>query len=98
MITIESLTKKYGHTTGVDSLELAVRSGYRHPLPPAAISIGSDSPQDRTTCLPGVAGAGRCDLRLDPGTLAPWTGFAVFSGYAVPAPATGGRLLRRRDA
>lgn len=51
-----------------------------------------------TPDLPSVAGSARHDLHPDAGTLATWTGFAVFCGYAALVLIAGAVLLRRRDA
>lgn len=48
--------------------------------------------------LPSNAGAALYDLRPDAGTLAPWTGFAVFCLYAVVALIAAAIVLERRDA
>lgn len=50
--------------------------------------------------LPGQAGQAifQPGNANDPTTLAPWTGLAVFAGYALLALVIGGFLLRRRDA
>lgn len=37
-------------------------------------------------------------LHSAPNTMAPWTGFALFVGYAAVAVAVAAVLLRRRDA
>lgn len=49
--------------------------------------------------LPSDAGGALYTLHPDdPGTLAPWTGFAVMCGWAVAAIVAAAVLLRRRDA
>jgi ABC-2 type transport system permease protein len=48
--------------------------------------------------LPSNAGHAVMQLHSDPNTLAPWTGFGLFVGYAVVAVAVAAVLLRRRDA
>jgi hypothetical protein len=48
--------------------------------------------------FPGNAGAGIFSAHGDPTMLPPWTGLAVFTGYALLALVVGGLLLRRRDA
>ena len=66
---------------------------------PGVISILPQTWQDHITAyLPSVAGSALWDLHPETGTLAPWTGFAVFGGYAVLTLVIGGILLRRRDA
>lgn len=48
--------------------------------------------------LPSNAGQQLMVIKLDPGTLAPWTGFAVFCGYLAAAVLAAAVLLTRRDA
>ncbi|MDH6110301.1 ABC-2 type transport system permease protein [Kitasatospora sp. MAP12-15] len=48
--------------------------------------------------LPGAAGQAVATLNPDPGTLAPWTGFAVMCVYVVVALAGAATVLKRRDA
>jgi ABC-type transport system involved in multi-copper enzyme maturation permease subunit len=48
--------------------------------------------------LPSNAGQAVMALHQQPHTLAPWTGFAVFCGYAVLALAGAAVALKRRDA
>ena len=48
--------------------------------------------------LPGQAGQAIFQSHPDPVTLAPWTGLAVFAGYALLALVIGGVMLRSRDA
>jgi hypothetical protein len=48
--------------------------------------------------LPLSAGTDILSVRLDPAALAPWTGFALFIGYALVALALSAYLLVRRDA
>jgi len=48
--------------------------------------------------LPSNAGSVILTDAPDPGSLAPWTGFALFVGYTVVATVIAAVLLRRRDA
>ncbi|MEN3541234.1 ABC transporter permease [Microbispora sp. ZYX-F-249] len=48
--------------------------------------------------LPSNAGQVVMSVRPAPGELAPWTGFAVFCGYAAVTIAVAAVLLKRRDA
>ena len=48
--------------------------------------------------LPSNAGGAVTTVHPDPGTLAPWTGFAVFCLYAVVATVIAAVLLNRRNA
>jgi ABC-2 type transport system permease protein len=47
--------------------------------------------------LPSNAGSAVVKLNPDKWDMAPWTGLALFAGYAVAALAVGGIMLRRRD-
>lgn len=51
-----------------------------------------------TPYLPGNAGRAIISITHDPHSLAPWTGFALFCGYAAVALAVAAVLLVRRDA
>jgi ABC-type transport system involved in multi-copper enzyme maturation permease subunit len=48
--------------------------------------------------LPSQAGGALFTMHPDPGTLAPWAGFAVMCGWAAAAIAAGAAVLLRRDA
>lgn len=48
--------------------------------------------------VPMQAGSQIFSQQAEPGALAPWTGFAVFAGYAAVALVVGAVLLARRDA
>jgi ABC-2 type transport system permease protein len=48
--------------------------------------------------LPSNAGQAIMSIHQAPGDLAPWTGFAVFCGYAAAAIIAAAILLKRRDA
>jgi ABC-type transport system involved in multi-copper enzyme maturation permease subunit len=48
--------------------------------------------------LPGNEASSVLSARYDPTQLGPWSGLALFAGYAVLALVVGGLLLRRRDA
>jgi ABC-type transport system involved in multi-copper enzyme maturation permease subunit len=66
---------------------------------PGVVSILPQSWQDTISpYLPSNAGAAIYDLRPEPGTLSPWTGFAVFCLYAVAGLAAAAVVLKRRDA
>ena len=51
-----------------------------------------------TPYLPSNAGQAIMALQAAPNTMAPWTGFALFVGYAAVAVAIAAVLLKRRDA
>jgi hypothetical protein len=66
---------------------------------PGVMNILPQSWQDHLTpYLPSVAGGAVYQIRVDPGTLAPWSGFGVFLAYAAVAVAVAGVVLVRRDA
>jgi ABC-2 type transport system permease protein len=48
--------------------------------------------------LPSEAGQAVMQLHAGPYNLAPWTGFALFIGYAAGAVLIAASVLRRRDA
>lgn len=70
---------------------LFVLPGLAHVLP--ASTFNAINPY-----LPSNAGADVLSNTTDPGMLAPWTGFAVFCGYAVVVFGAAAVLLVRRDA
>ena len=47
--------------------------------------------------LPSNAGGAVWTITPDPNTLAPWTGLALFAGYAALSLVIAAVLLRRRD-
>ncbi|MEP6560102.1 MAG: ABC transporter permease subunit [Nakamurella sp.] len=66
---------------------------------PGVVSILPQSWQDTISpYLPSNAGAALYDLRPEPGTLSPWTGFLVFCLYAVGGLIAAAVVLKRRDA
>ena len=66
---------------------------------PGVVSILPQTWQDTISpYLPSNAGAALYDLRPEPGSLSPWTGFAVFCLYAVAGLVAAALVLRRRDA
>jgi ABC-2 type transport system permease protein len=70
---------------------LFVLPGLAHVLP--ASTFNAINPY-----LPSNAGSDLLSNTTDPGMLAPWTGFAVFCGYAVVTFLASALLLVRRDA
>jgi ABC-2 type transport system permease protein len=70
---------------------LFVLPGLAHVLP--ASTFNAINPY-----LPSNAGSDVLSNTTDPGMLAPWTGFAVFCGYAVVTFLASAVLLVRRDA
>jgi ABC-2 type transport system permease protein len=68
-------------------------------LLPGIMNILPQSWQDTVTpYLPSSAGGAVYQIRVDPGTLTPWTGFGVFCLYVVVAIVVAAFFLRRRDA
>jgi len=66
-------------------------------LPILARFLPSDWAADVDKYLPSNAGSVIFQVRPDAGSLAPWPGFALFTGYALLALAAGAVVLRRRD-
>jgi hypothetical protein len=60
--------------------------------------LPSDWRADVSPYLPSNAGSGIFQLHGEPGALAPWTGFALFTGYTLVVLVVGAVVLRRRDA
>ncbi len=94
MITARALTKRYGPALAVDGLTFDVLPGRvtGFPRPNGAgksttmrLILGLDRP---------TAGTVTVDGRLPP----PWTGFAVFCGYAAATLIAAAVMLSRRDA
>ena len=67
-------------------------------LPILANFLPSDWQADISRYLPGNAGSGIFHLHQEAGSLGPWTGFALFTGYALLALIGGALTLRGRDA
>lgn len=66
---------------------------------PGVVSILPQTWQDNISpYLPSNAGAALYDLRPEPGSLDPWTGFGVFCLYAVAGLIAAAVVLKRRDA
>ena len=70
-----------------------------HVRDPAALNVLPQSWNDAISpYLPSNAGTAVIALTRDSTTLAPWTGFALFAGYALLALAIAAVLFVRRDA
>ena len=68
-------------------------------LLPGIMNILPQSWQDTVSpYLPSTAGGAVYQIRVDPGTLAPWTGLGVFCLYVIAAVAAAAAFLRSRDA
>jgi ABC-2 type transport system permease protein len=66
---------------------------------PGVVSILPQTWQDNISpYLPSNAGAAVYDLRPEPGSLDPWTGFGVFCLYAAAGLIAAAVILKRRDA
>ena len=66
-------------------------------LPPVMDLLPSSISNAVDPYLPSNAGGAIWTITPDPGTLAPWTGFALFCGYAALALVIAAVLMRRRD-
>jgi len=82
------------HTAGA----ISTLFGLLLVLPILARFLPSDWQADINKYLPSNAGSGIFQLHAEPGSLAPWTGFALFCGYALVVWIAGAVVLRRRDA
>lgn len=67
-------------------------------LPTIGHVLPSSWQQNVLPYLPGSAGGALFSLHPEPGTLAPWTGFAVMCAWAAVAIIAGAFRLQRRDA
>ena len=67
-------------------------------LPILARFLPSDWAAAVDKYLPSTAGSGIFQLNTPPDSLDPWTGFALFCGYAFVALVAGALVLRSRDA
>jgi ABC-2 type transport system permease protein len=77
---------------------IAVFVGLRLVLP-GGMSILPQNWQDHLTpYLRTAAGGALYQIRVDAGTLAPWSGFGVFLAYAAVIVVAAGIMLVRRDA
>ncbi len=76
---------------------IAVLFGVLLVVPISAGFLPSDWQRTLAPYLPSNAGAALYKLHAHPGMLAPWTGFALFAGYALAVIALAAVLLRRRD-
>lgn len=77
---------------------IATAFGLLLVLPALAEALPSSWADNVIPYLPSNAGQVLTSVRTDPIMLAPWTGFAVFCGYAAAALVIGAILLKRRDA
>jgi ABC-2 type transport system permease protein len=82
------------HTAGA----VAAVFGLVLVVPGIAIFLPSSWSNTISPYLPSNAGRAVFSVTLQPHTLAPWTGFAVFCAYAAAALLVAGFLLTRRDA
>ena len=82
------------HTAGA----ISTLFGLLLVLPILARFLPSDWAASVDKYLPSNAGAGIWQLSQSPNSLGPWTGFALFCGYALLALVAGAAVLRSRDA
>jgi ABC-2 type transport system permease protein len=82
------------HTAGA----ISTLFGLLLVLPILVRFLPSDWQANISPYLPSSAGSNIFTLRPDPGSLAPWTGFALFCGYALVVWAIGAYVLHRKDA
>ena len=82
------------HTAGA----ISTLFGLLLVLPILARFLPSDWAANVNKYLPSNAGAGIWQLDSTPNSLGPWTGFALFCGYALLALVAGAAVLRSRDA
>jgi ABC-2 type transport system permease protein len=76
---------------------IAALAGIVFVLPPIIDLLPSSVSNSIDPYLPSNAGGAVWTITPDPNTLAPWTGLALFAGYAVVSLALAAVLLRRRD-
>jgi ABC-type transport system involved in multi-copper enzyme maturation permease subunit len=76
---------------------IALLAGIIFVLPPIMSLLPTSFNNSVSPYLPSNAGGAVWTINPDPNTLAPWTGLALFAGYAVLALAIAAVLLNRRD-
>lgn len=81
------------HTAGA----ISTLFGLLLVLPILVRFLPNDWQSDITRYLPSTAGSGVFQLHSQPGMLGPWTGFALFVGYALVAFVVGAVVMSRRD-
>jgi ABC-2 type transport system permease protein len=77
---------------------IAILAGLLLIVPGLAVLLPSSVADTVTPYLPSNAGSAVMTLTQADGTLAPWTGLAVFAGYVVLALAVAGYRLKKTDA
>jgi hypothetical protein len=77
---------------------LAALVGILLVLPSVVALLPGSLAHDIGRYLPTNAGAAVIKVNPDSWDMAPWSGLALFAGYALAALVIGGLLLRRRDA
>jgi energy-coupling factor transporter ATP-binding protein EcfA2 len=82
------------HTTGA----ISAFTGLVLILPLLVTPLPSPWGHDITKYLPANAGQAILNIHPTPGSLAPWTGFAVLCAWVLAALATAAWLINRRDA
>jgi hypothetical protein len=76
---------------------IALLVGLMFMLPPIISLLPTSVQNSVDPYLPANAGGAVWTINPDPNTLAPWTGLAVFAGYAAVSIAIGAVLMARRD-
>lgn len=77
---------------------IAIFAGVMFVLPGISAILPNSWGDSIDPYLPLSAGTDIINVQPDPTSLAPWTGFALYLGYALVALAASAYLLRRRDA
>jgi ABC-type transport system involved in multi-copper enzyme maturation permease subunit len=76
---------------------IAVLAGIVFVLPPILSLLPTSLNDSISPYLPSNAGGAVWTINPDPNTLAPWTGLALFAGYAALSLAVAAVLMNRRD-
>ena len=77
---------------------IAVFAGIMFVLPGISAILPNSWGDSLNPYLPLNAGSAIINVQHDPNALAPWSGFALFAGYAIVTLALSAALLNRRDA
>ena len=77
---------------------IAVFAGIMFVLPGISAILPNSWGDSLNPYLPLNAGSAIINVQHDPSALAPWSGFALFAGYAIVTLALSAALLNRRDA
>ena len=77
---------------------IAILAGLLLIVPGLALLLPTSTSEAITPYLPSNAGSAVMTLAPGDGTLAPWTGLAVFAGYVAIALAAAAYRLQKTDA